>query len=116
LAGVDSSERDRRVAERLEAVIVVALDRDGRLGVTRDVSETGILVATRFRFSPGDQLELTIHGPSGPISTTGTVVRVEETPPAEEWRYRIAMHLDTPMPKDAAQAGAQAAAKLLPKK
>jgi hypothetical protein len=113
---MDSSERDRRVAERQEAVIVVALDHDGLFGVTRDVSQSGLLIATRFRFTPGDQVELTIHQPDGPLEAIGTVVRVEETPPTDEWRYRVAMHIDIPLPEAAIAAGAQAATKLVSKK
>jgi hypothetical protein len=111
-----SSESNRRVAERQEALIVVALKDKELLGVTRDVSQSGLLLATRFRFTPGDKIELTIHGPTGPVSTTATVVRVEQTPPKEEWGYRIALQLDTPMTEDTIREGAHAATRLLPKK
>jgi hypothetical protein len=113
---MDASDSNRRVAERQEALIVVALDDKGLFGVTRDVSRTGLQIATRSRFSEGDQLELTIHAPTGSVSTTGTVVRVEEAPPAEEWRYRIAVHIDKPLPEEAIREGARAATRLLPKK
>jgi hypothetical protein len=111
-----SPDSNRRGAERQEAVIVVALDHDGQFGVTRDVSESGLLIATRCKFSVGDEIELTIHQPSGPIEANGTVIRVEDTPPPAEWRYRIAVRIDITLPEDAIAAGAQAATKLLPKK
>lgn len=96
---------------------MVALDHDGQFGVTRDVSETGLLIATRCRYSAGDEIELTIHQPAGPpLRAKGTVIRVEEPPPPAEWRYRIAVRIDIRLPDEAIAAGAQAATKLMPKK
>lgn len=112
----DSQEQNRRVSERQEAVIVVALDHDGQFGVTRDVSETGLLIATRCKYSVGDEIELTIHQPSGPLEANGTVIRVEEPPPPAEWRYRIAVRIDIRLPDEAITAGAHAATMLMPKK
>ena len=112
---MDSSEANRRAAERQEAVIVVALDHDGAFGVTRDVSKTGLLIATRFRYATGDEIELTINRPDGPLRANGTVVRVEDTPPPAEWRYRIAVQIDIQLPTEAIQDGALAATRLLAK-
>ena len=109
------SDDNRRGGERHEAVIVVALDHDGAFGVTRDVSETGLLIATRFRYAIGDEIELTIPRPDGPIHANATVVRVEETPPPAEWRYRIAARIDIKLPSEAIEDGAKAATWLLPK-
>jgi hypothetical protein len=112
---MERSDDNRRVEQRHEAVIVVALDHDGKFGVTRDVSETGLLIATRFRYAIGDEIELTIHRPDGPIHANATVVRVEDTPPPAEWRYRIAARIDIKLPPEAIEEGAKAATRLLHK-
>jgi hypothetical protein len=111
-----SPDSNRRGADRHEAVIVVALDHDGQFGVTRDVSESGLLIATRFKFNVGDEIELTLHRPTGPIEANGTVIRVEDTPPPAEWRYRIAVRIDIKLPDEAIKEGQQAATRLMPKK
>ena len=74
--GVDVSDSERRASERVEAIVVVELP-GGLHGVTRDVSGTGLLIATRTPFSPGDRLELTIHSTSGTVRTKATVIRLE---------------------------------------
>jgi len=107
---------ERRQSQRVEAIVVVELDKEGRHGVTRDVSEHGLLIATRFRFAPKDRLELTVHSADASFKTTATVVRVDENPPNEEWRYRIGVHLDDALPADVIEDGARAAAALLPAK
>lgn len=108
-----ASQDDRRAAERHEAVVVVQLDEAGRHGVTRDVSEKGLLIATRSEFAVGDRLEITVHANNGPFKAKARVVRVEETPPEEPWRFRIALELDEPLPHEVAEDGARAAATLL---
>jgi PilZ domain len=109
---VHVSDDNRRVSERVDATVVVELDR-GRHGVTRNVSGTGLLIATRSPFSPGDRLDLTLHTSSGKIRTGATVIRLDETPPQEPWRYRIAVQLDLPLPADVIEHGAEVAARLL---
>ncbi len=104
---------ERRTAERVEAIVLVQFDEQGRHGVTRDVSEKGLLIATRHHFSPGDRVEVTVHAQTGPMKVTARVVRVDETPPEEPWRYRVAMELSEPLPKDVLEEGMQAAATLL---
>src|SRR5690349_13852913 len=107
------TEENRRAAERVDAMVLVQFDQDGRHGVTRDVSSKGLLIATRFKFTVGDTLEVTIHAKSGTQKARAKVVRVEETPPTEPWRYRIAMQLEEELAKDVIVDGAQAAAVLL---
>ena len=108
-----SSEANRRASERVDAIVVVKLDEDGRHGVTRDVSEKGLLIATRSRFSPGDRLDLTVYAATGTMRANARVVRVDDTPPEEAWRYRLAVELEEPLPQDVIENGARAAATLL---
>lgn len=107
---------ERRQSQRVEAIVVVELDKEGRHGVTRDVSERGLLIATRFRFAVGDRLELTVHAAEASFKTNASVVRVDENPPNEEWRYRIGVHLEDALPTEVIEDGARAAAALLPPK
>jgi len=106
-------EDERRSAERVDAMVLVQFDDEGRHGVTRDVSSKGLLIATRYKFREGDRLEVTIHAKSGHVKTTAKVVRVEETPPSEAWRYRIAMELEEALATSVIEEGAEAAATLL---
>lgn len=104
------SEKERRAGERVEAIVVLQLDDQGRYGVTRDVSERGLLIATRNEFKPGDRLEVTIHGKGEQLKRTARVVRVEKSPPNEEWPFRIAMELDEALPSELIEQGTKAAA------
>lgn len=99
----------------MDAVVVVDLDA-GRLGVTRDVSEKGLLIATRYHFSAGDELVVTVVGPSGSVQRKAAVVRVDENAPNEEWRYRVAVALDEALPEAFIKDGMKAATQLLKKK
>src|SRR5688572_25590419 len=110
---MSAPEDNRRAAERVEAMVLVQFDSEGRHGVTRDVSTKGLLIATRYAFRVGDRLEVTIHAKSGSTKTRAKVVRVEETPPSEPWRFRIAMELDEELKKETIEEGAEAAAVLL---
>jgi hypothetical protein len=110
---MESSDANRRKSERVEAFVVVQLDKDGRHGVTRDVSDKGFLIATRSRFAPGDRLDLTVYAKSGTLEVTARVVRVDESPPGEEWSFRIAVELDGTLPQDVIDNGAAAAATLI---
>jgi hypothetical protein len=103
---------ERRTSERVEAITLVELD-EGVHGVTRNVSGTGLLIATRAKFLAGDRLELTIHAKSGSFKTAGRVIRVDETGPDEPWRYRVAVHLDEPVPENVVEDGIASAARLL---
>jgi hypothetical protein len=111
---MSSTEEERRASERVDALVVVQLDDEGRYGVTRDVSERGLLIATRRRFAVGDKLSVVIHDVEGALSRVGRVVRVIETPPEESWRYRVALELEEPLPPHVVEHGARAAAMLLP--
>ena len=104
------SENERRTAERLEAMVIVQLDEQGRYGVSRDVSERGLLIATREELRPEDRLQVVVHVKDQSLQRTARVVRVERTPPTEEWPFRAALELDEPLPKEVIDAGTQTAA------
>lgn len=106
-----SGAGDRRAGTRVEALVVVKLGRD-KLGVTRNASERGLLIATRSRMSVGDRLELVIGATTGQIPVQGRVVRVDE-PKDAEWRYLVAVDLDETLPRDVLEHGQEAAGKLL---
>jgi hypothetical protein len=107
------AEEERRRAERSPAVVLVQLDQEGRHGVTRDASKQGLLIATRYQFKVGDRLEVTVHAKTGAVKSNAKVVRVEETPPSEPWRYRLALELEEELPANVIQEGTKAAAILL---
>ena len=108
-----SDEEDRRAAQRLEGLVLVRFDAEGRHGVTRDVSEKGLRIATRSKFSVGDTIELTIYCTSGEVQVSGRVVRVQETPRTEEWRYHIGVELSEPLRPEVITDGARAATRLV---
>jgi len=91
---------ERRHAERKAAFVAVEIDgekRKGRVGMTRDASRTGVLVATPSRFEVGDALRLTLFvGVHERATVSGKVIRVETTNVRsnELWRYRLAVAFD----------------------
>jgi hypothetical protein len=111
------SEQDRRTAARVDAILVVELsseEKGSRQGITRNVSERGLLIATRSKFNPGDRLELTLLAANAsPVNVNARVVRVDETPPEQAWRYRVAVELEEAVPGGLIEDGAAAAARLL---
>ena len=104
------TESNRRAAERVEAIVVLQLDADGRYGVTRDVSERGLLLATRSEFKLDDRLEVVIFQKGEPLKRKARVVRVEKAAPTEQWPFFVAMELDEPFPPEVIEQGTQAAA------
>ena len=111
---MSTSDEERRSSNRVDAIVLVQVAESDRYGVSRDVSEKGVLIATRFRFTAGDRLELAIHGVNGVVTTMARVVRVETSPPEEAWAYQVALELDTPIPREIIEHGAKAATRLLP--
>jgi hypothetical protein len=92
------------------AVLAVGLDTDkkqGRHGVTRDLSDTGLLVVTPSSFKPGDRVRVTVHACGEDVNVSGVVARVEENPVSspELWRWRVGIALDTPLPSDFVERG-----------
>lgn len=104
------TEKDRRTGERLEALVVLQLDEQGRYGVTRDVSDRGLLIATRDELRVDDRLDVVILAKGQSFKRKARVVRVERTPPTEEWPFRVAMELEEPLPSEVIEEGSRAAA------
>ncbi len=109
----ESIDKNRRTAERVDAVVVLQLDEKGSYGVTRDVSQRGLLLATRVELTPGDTLEVTVHANEQSFKRNARVVRVEKTQPHEEWPFRVAMELDEAVPEAVLEDGMRAATRLL---
>lgn len=107
------SEEERRSGNRVDAVVILQLDAEGRYGVSRDVSERGLLIATRTELKPGDRLDVTVRAKDQALKRTARVVRVEKAPPSEEWPFRVAMELDEPLPPEVIADGSKAAATFL---
>ncbi len=110
------SEDERRIASRHDAVVVVEVatgEKAGRFGVTRNASARGFLFATRTRFTAGDRVELTLHGKVETVSMHARVIRVDETPQDESWRYRVAVEVDEDLPEALLEEGMSFAARAL---
>ena len=95
-------ESDRRTSTRMPATIAVEIDgqsRKGRLGVTRDASQTGLLMATPSRFDIGEELDLKLYVGHDIKHVRGRVARIETNPPrsTEMWRYKLAIQLIEPL-------------------
>ena len=103
------SENERRAGDRVEAIVVLQLDADGRYGVTRDMSDRGLLIATRTELQVGDRLEVTIQAKGQALKRSARVVRVQKAPPEEQWPFRIAMELDESLPPEVIEQGTKAA-------
>ena len=104
------AEDERRAGERFEAIVVLQLDEEGRYGVSRDISERGLLVATRQELRAGERLNVVVHGKGESLPRTARVVRVQRTPPKEEWPFLVGLELDEPLPKEIIEQGTRVAA------
>lgn len=93
---------DRRRAPRLNAFLAAELktpEGKSRSGISRDLSDRGLLLLTNARLEPGDRVELRIFHPgSDEDSTTvhGRVVRQDALDEYEAtiWRLKVAVALD----------------------
>jgi hypothetical protein len=91
---------ERRIHSRQKAFYAVEIDavtRKRRIGVTRDASERGLLIASPSRFEVGEALQLRVLVPNEGTRAVGAkVTRVEENGKSspEMWRYRFAVQLD----------------------
>jgi hypothetical protein len=95
-------DSDRRFSTRRPTIIAVEIDgteRKGRLGVSRDTSQTGMLMATPSRFEIGEELSLKLFVNHTCEEVRGRVIRVETTPMKgnEIWRYRLAVEFTEPL-------------------
>lgn len=95
-------ESERRTSIRQPATVAVEIDgqqRKGRLGITRDASRTGMLMATPSRFEIGEEFSLTLYLGNNTERVRGRVRRIETTSPRsnEMWRYRLAVEFVEPL-------------------
>ncbi|MEM6994150.1 MAG: PilZ domain-containing protein [Myxococcota bacterium] len=100
---------ERRNAARHRVFIPIRMD--GRLdaqvgkvtsGITRDVSEQGLLVRTRRQFTVGASVTVAVQvDPAGPVrELPGTVVRMGSNvaDPGGLWPFEVAIRLDQAEP------------------
>jgi hypothetical protein len=100
---------ERRKARRYRAHFAVSVDevsgqRQGRVGVSQDVSAFGLLFNTRSRFEAGEEIMVTLLLKDTLAEATrvkGTVVRVEavELRTHFPWRYMTAVRFESPVPE-----------------
>jgi hypothetical protein len=101
---VSDSERRRSPRHRAYLAAEVVVDTDiERSAVTKDVSETGLLLLTRARLVEGQPVKLKIHRPGEedqPLVLSGKVVRRERLSQDEigTWREKVAFVFDEPQP------------------
>ncbi|MBI5548082.1 MAG: PilZ domain-containing protein [Deltaproteobacteria bacterium] len=99
-----TSDSNRRRAPRHMVVVPVHIDsaqRKDRLGVTRDVSNSGALFLSNSMFAIGERLEVTFYVSAKSRSgrkAQGEVVRVEQLETGLQWRYAMALVFAEPMP------------------
>ena len=93
---------ERRSAVRRAALVPVQIDtptRSARLGVTRDVSESGALIASSSPFEIGEPTWLTLQvSMRRTVRIRGRIVRLElGSAGADLWRYNVAVRFDQPL-------------------
>jgi|SRR5690606_26790235 len=99
----DSEER--RGVERHKAWFPVRIIGDAASGsaLARDVSETGMLVATRKKFAVGDAVEVALlleAEANSEAPLRGRIVRAgpNEEDPGGLWPFKVAITFETPHP------------------
>jgi len=95
---------ERRRGPRVPLYKALEIDTDtrkNRIGVTRDASDRGLLLASPSRFELGEKLTVRLLLSDGQCHVAkGFVARVEVNPPSspEPWRYKVAVTLDASIP------------------
>lgn len=100
-----SDAENRRIAERHVVYFVAELlpehGERARVAITRDASETGLLLLTRAHVEVGQSVTVRVllpgdDGKRPPV--TGRVVRREELSPHEVdfWKEKVALQFDAP--------------------
>lgn len=97
-----SEERDRRRGDRHHVYLateIVTEDASWRSGITRDVSDTGLLLLTRTKLDQERPVTLRIHLPTDDervLEVSGTIVRQEPLTAEERgtWREKVAVRFD----------------------
>ena len=90
---------DRRASPRHEAYISAALETSkGRstIAITRDISDTGLLILTRLPLDVGELVKLTAALGEAQHTLSARVVRTEPLEGHELWRHRVAITTDDP--------------------
>ena len=103
MMAASSVREDRRGKPRHAAVLAVALESDAktaRHGVTRDLSDSGLLIVTPSHFAKGDRIKIKVHAGAARVDVVGRVARVDENPISspELWRYCVGVALEEPLP------------------
>lgn len=108
---MSSSSDERRGEPRQRALVLVEVTSGalaGRHGITRDLTRHGILIASQSRFVVGDRIDVKVRTSVANAERRARVVRVEQTPRTEEWRYRVALELEEPLPPELVAHGVEA--------
>jgi hypothetical protein len=111
------SAQERRASRRYRVHVAVAIDtpiKPGRVGISHDMSTTGIRFNTRSRFAPGDEVTLTLHLSDAYSDATRVRAKVVRTESVEmhssyPWRYLTAVEFDEPVPELESSAKQRAA-------
>ena len=96
------NEQDRRGRSRSgdSAVSIDGPEKKGRLGVSQDASANG-LCQHASRFTPKDEVFLTLHALPNAVPVKARLVRIEEVKrdSALPWRYLAAAVFEQPVPE-----------------
>jgi PilZ domain len=84
---------ERRIEGRSRAVLPVTIARKQgeRFGVSRDLSDTGLLVNTPSCLSLGEEVSVIVHELRGLRTRRAVVLRRERAPESDPWQYRVAL-------------------------
>ncbi len=109
---------ERREVPRTAAVLAVGLASDtkqGRHGVTRDLSEKGLLIVTPSHFVKGERISITVHAGGVGVDVHGRVTRVDENPVSspELWRWRVGVKLDKELPPELIERGVALSSRMM---
>ena len=99
--------QDRRIHPRYRVHLAIEIQagaRSGRLGVSQDASVEGLLFNTRSRFSPGEEVSLTLHlsaTEADEAHVKAKILRVQsvDTGSSLPWRYLAAVQFERPIPE-----------------
>lgn len=109
-----SDSKERRRATRHGAYLaaeVVVEPGTARIAITKDISDTGLLLLTRATLTEGQLVTLRIYRPADedhPLELSGRVVRREQLSRQEigTWRDKVAFAFDQPQAELAAEFAA----------
>jgi hypothetical protein len=109
-----SESTERRRATRHNAYLaaeVVVESGSARIAITKDISDSGLLLLTRATLTEGQPVRLRIYRPGDddrPLELSGRVVRREPLSRQEigTWREKVAFAFDQPQAELAAEFAA----------